>query len=97
MNPLNHFGIKNIMIRGDTSSYNRAGLTCPGCGKVLYTAKEAGEHYTKSPSCLLKPDRPSMNNKKGCSRCGNTSITREKYKDGHIITCKKCGTVDYYV
>ena len=33
MNPLNHFGIKNIMIRGDTSSYNNVKVNkCTLCG-----------------------------------------------------------------
>jgi hypothetical protein len=34
MNPLNHFGIKNIMIRGDTKSYNK-NATCRVCGKDM--------------------------------------------------------------
>jgi len=32
MNPLEHFGITNKFIRGDTSSYN---MRCTECGKQL--------------------------------------------------------------
>jgi len=52
MNPLNHFGIRTRMIRGDTKSYNNSdfeneferekhaddNLHCKGCGKkIRYT------------------------------------------------------------
>jgi hypothetical protein len=33
MNTLKHFGIKNIMIRGDTKSYSNKDI-CPRCGKI---------------------------------------------------------------
>jgi hypothetical protein len=45
MNPLNQFGIKTRVIRGDTTSYNSI---CPECGKKL-TNKDCYGHDCEVP------------------------------------------------
>ena len=76
VNPLKHFGVNTEFIRGDTSSYNRAGFEPPNplATYIVTRHPEVLKRFSKKDQQKIRGraiygDAPSMNNVQKCPHC----------------------------